>query len=78
MIIMEVYDTRKSLTTNFKELHMGDAFFDAEEEIYAIRIADCEDDFGCANAVCLKTGNLCFYEDNYKVTPIKAKIEVYA
>ena len=78
MIIMQVYDTRKPLTTNFKNLYIGCAFFDDKREIYAIRIADCNDDEGCANAVCLETGNLYFYEDDDEVTLIKAKIEVYA
>lgn len=73
-----MYDTRKPFTINFKDLQIGSAFYDAEEEIYAIRIADCEDNDGCVNVVSLETGNLYFYDDNYEVTPIKARIEVYA
>lgn len=75
---MKVYDTRKPITTNFKYIDIGCAFFDDKEEIYAIRIANCEDNDGCVNAVCLETGNLYFYDDDYEVAPIKAKIEVYA
>ena len=75
---MQVYDSRKPLTTNFKDINIGCAFSDDNEGIYAIRIADCENDDGCMNAVSLETGNLYFYEDDDEVTPIKAKIEVYA
>lgn len=74
---MEVYDTRKPYTISFRDLQIGFAFYDAEEEIYAMRIANCEDDQGHANVVSLETGNLYFYEDDYKITPIKARIEVY-
>ena len=74
---MEVYDTRKPITTNFEDICIGGVFFDNEEGIYAMRIATCEDD-GIGNVVCLETGNLYFYENNYKVVPVKAKIEVYA
>ena len=75
---MEVYDTRKPSTISFKDINIGCAFFDAERRCYVMRITDCEDYEGCANAVCLKTGNLYFYGDNEKVVPINAKIEVYA
>ena len=75
---MQVYDTRKPLTTNFKDLDIGCVFFDNEEGIYGMRIANCEDDNGTFNVVCLETGNLYLYENNYKVVPVKAKIEVYA
>ena len=78
MIIMEVYDTRKPSTISFKDINIGCAFFDAEKSRYVMRITDCEDYDGRANAVCLETGILCLYEDNKKVVPINAKIEVYA
>lgn len=78
MIIMKVHDSRKPSTVRFKDIDIGCAFFDAETGRYAMRITDCEDYEGRANAACLKTGILYLYGDNKKVVPIKAKIEVYA
>lgn len=78
MIIMKVHDSRKPSTIRFKDIDVGCAFFDTERGIYVMRITDCEDYDGQANAVCLETGILYFYEDNEKVISIKAKIEVYA
>ena len=75
---MEVYDTRKPSTISFKDVHIGCAFFDTERGGYLMRITNCKDDDGCANAICLETGNLYFYENDYKVVHVKAKIEVYA
>ena len=75
---MEVYDTRKPSTISFKDVHIGCAFFDTERSGYLMRITNCEDDDGHANAICLETGKLYFYGDNEKVVPINAKIEVYA
>ena len=75
---MQVYDIRKPSIDTFKDIDVGCAFFDAETDRYAMRITDCEDNDGRANAVCLETGVLYLYEDNEKVIPIKAKIEVYA
>ena len=75
---MEVYDTSTPSTISFKDLDIGCVFFDNEERIYAMRIANLEDGDGIANVVCLETGNLYFYENDYKVVHVKAKIEVYA
>ena len=77
MIIMKIHDSRKPSTVTFKDICIGCAFFDAEIYSYLMRITDCEDHDGHAvNAVGLATGNLYLYEDNEKVTPINARIEI--
>lgn len=78
MIIMKVNDSRNPSTVSFNNINIGCAFIDTERGGYLMRITECEDYEGCANAVCLETGNLYFYGDNEKVVPIKAKVEVYA
>ena len=78
MIIMEVYDTRKPSIISFKDINVGCAFFDAETGRYIMRITDCEDSDGRANAVCLETGILSLFGDNKKIVHIKKKIEIYA
>lgn len=78
MIIMKVHDSRKPSTVRFKDIDIGCAFFDTERGVYVMRITDCEDYEGRANAVCLETGILYLYGGHKKVVPIKAKIEVYA
>ena len=78
MIIMKVNDSRNPSTVSFKNIDIGCAFFDAKTGktgMYAVRIPNLD---GCTNAVCLETGKLYFYDDDEEVTPIKAKIEVYA
>jgi hypothetical protein len=74
---MQVYDNRKIKTVPFKAIKVGDTFFDSENEIYAMRILDCEDTEGCVNAVDLQSGGLLFYE-NEEVEPIKGRIEFFA
>ena len=74
---MQVYDNRKTKTVPFKDLAVGDTFFDSENENYAMRICDCEDADGCVNAVDLQTGSLLFYEDE-EVESIKGRIEFFA
>ena len=73
---MQVYDNRKVKTVPFKNIAVGCTFFDPENEMYAMRIADCEDTDGCVNAVDLQTGGLFFYEDE-EVEPIKGRIEFF-
>jgi hypothetical protein len=77
MIDMQVYDNRKTKTVPFKSIKIGDTFFDSENENYAMRIVDCEDEEGCVNAVDLETGSLLFYESE-EVEPIKGRIEFFA
>lgn len=74
---MQVYDNRKNKTVPFKNIAVGDTFFDPESEIYAMRIFDCEDEEGCVNAVDLQTGGPLCYEDE-EVEPVKGRIEFYA
>ena len=72
---MQVFDTRKISTISFKDIHIGSSFFDAKVGVYAMRIPNFD---GLTNAVCLKTGKLYFYKEEDEVTPVKAKVEVYA
>jgi hypothetical protein len=74
---MQVYDNRKVKTVPFKSVKVGDTFFDSENEIYAIRIDDCENGDEWVNAVDLQIGSLLFYEDE-EVEPIKGRIEFFA
>lgn len=74
---MRVCDNRKTKTVSFKSIEIGDTFFDPENKNYAMRIVDCEDTAGCANAVDLQTGSLLFYEDE-EVESIKGRIEFFA
>ena len=74
---MQVSDNRKNKTVPFKNIKVGDTFFDSENENYAMRIVDCEDADGCVNAVDLETGSLLFYE-NEEVESIKGRIEFFA
>ena len=74
---MQVCNNRKNKSTPFKSIAVGDTFFDPDNEIYAMRIADCEDTEGCVNAVDLQNGGLLFYEDE-EVEPIRGRIEFFA
>jgi hypothetical protein len=74
---MQVCDNRKTKIVPFKSIAKGETFFDFENEIYAMRIAECEDVDGCVNAVDLQTGGLRFYETE-EVEPIKGRIEFFA
>ena len=74
---MQESDNRKNKTVPFKNIKVGDTFFDSENENYAMRIVDCEDADGCVNAVDLETGSLLFYE-NEEVESIKGRIEFFA
>lgn len=75
---MQVYDNRKAKTVPFKSIKVGDTFFEAENEIYGMRITDCTDEDGDTNAVNLQTGRSLFYEDDEEVEPIKGRIEFFA
>ena len=74
---MQVYDNRKNKTVPFRSIKVGDTFFDPNEEYYAMRIDNCENEDGYVNAVDLNTGNVLFYEDE-DVEPIRGRIEFYA
>lgn len=75
---MQVCDNRKNKTVPFKNIKIGDTFFDSENETYAMRIENYENyENGCVNAVDLQTGNLLYYEDE-EVEPTRGRIEFYA
>lgn len=75
---MYLFDKRKEQTVPYKAIKIGETFYDIEKEAHAMKIASCEDEEGCINAIDLETGGGLFYEDNEEVVPTKARVEIYA
>lgn len=72
---MIVHDNRKEKTINFGDIEWGENFYDSHNDIHAKKVMLCAD--GVFNAISLSTGDFLCYEDDYAITPTKAKIEIY-
>ena len=76
---MIIHDNRKEKFINFGDIKCGETFYDAYEDIHAMKIQTCtdeEEDMKC-NAVALENGFLLSYEDEEQVIFTKARIEIY-
>jgi len=76
---MIVIDSRKARTIKFENICEGEMFYDPENEMFCMRIQECQ--WGCggesANAVDLADGQLVSYEERDEVVNVKGKVEIY-
>lgn len=76
---MHIYDGRHPKTTYFENIDEGEMFYDPENEMFCLRIQECQ--WGCygevANAVDLADGQLAFYKERDEVVNVKGKVEIY-
>lgn len=76
---MHIYDGRHPKTTYFENIDEGEMFYDPENEMFCMRIQECQWDDGNepSNAVDLADGQLLFYEQRDEVVNVKGKVEIY-
>ena len=74
---MIIHDNRREKIINFGALSLGETFYDPYEDIHAMKIPFFTNEDGDCNALALANGFLLCYDDEDKITPTKAKIEIY-
>ena len=79
MKIMIVIDSRKERTIKFADVKCGEMFYDPENEMFCMRIQECEWNDGNepANVIDVADGQLMFYEPHEDVISVKGKVEIY-
>lgn len=76
---MNVIDNRKEHTVKFADVRCGEMFYDPENEMFCMRIQECQWDDGneVANVIDVADGQLMFYEQYEEVVSVKGRIEIY-
>lgn len=76
---MNIVDNRKERTVKFANVRCGEMFYDPENEMFCMRIQECQWDDGneVANVIDVADGQLMFYEQYEDVISVKGRIEIY-
>lgn len=74
---MTIIDNKKIAKVPFKEVEIGEVFFDPMTENYFIRIKEfCDESEGFCNAVTLHNGELSVFDATDQIEKVKAELHV--